>query len=933
MINSKTGGGAGYWIAAHSGQLIAAAVVMTALLAIPMIALGDPKEASQDPGGRVFDLQDRIDDGFAAPVFITSYIVESRDGDLLTAAGLGELYANQQALLQADALGELAPENLPDQPYMYTYFDTNLRKPVLGVTSLADAVAEALILDPRLDTSIDRATDEQVKIAVAAVLASPGASDLRDQLSVKASSEVREIGGRQVEWWTSPGLVFNVIADNALLGGGTQSIGLAADDVTIDKEEFARNVQKALRGDESNYRLWGIAIDVNLESADEGAAAGMFITLTVIAAVAVVGISLRSYWAVALTGVGLGALMIWLKGISALVGIKGGLVIELIVPIAMVSLGVDFAVHAIRRYREERSLGQAAGPAFGAGMAGVLGALTLAWASDSIAFLSNTVSGIESVIHFGLAAAIATGGSFIVLGIVVPAALARIESWDVAQHPGGRGRNIARIAGAAGAAVGSGAAVITMVAIAPAVGAAILAIVALLSIGIPAGLRWRKNRQGEESDGVTTGSPSGSSGFLISRPVIWLARRRLVVVPAFVLLTAASVVGAMQLEPTFDVKDFFDSKSDFVIGLDKIDEHVAERGGEPGVVLVDGDLADPGAARAIASLVSRMNENPSLARGADDFVQILDPSYLDVLGQVTESGFARAQIRAGFGVDIQDADGDGLPDTREGIAAALDYAIDAGVPLDEATLIYTSQRVQTSLRRSDAGYVTILTVFLPGTREQSAIAEGRRSVERDLAGLAETPSITDFGVTGSPFTRQEQLDATTKSLQISIPVAAVAALLLLLIAMRSARYAVVTVIPIGLVVAWLYGIMFVTGFALNFVTATIGAVSIGVGIDYSIHMTQRFREELGRSPSRMAALERATRGTGIALAASAASSIVGFGIMGLAPMPLFAAYGVLTAIMIFLALAASLLVLPSLLMFVTPEHVAGDASTVPAEPG
>jgi predicted RND superfamily exporter protein len=206
-------------------------------------------------------------------------------------------------------------------------------------------------------------------------------------------------------------------------------------------------------------------------------------------------------------------------------------------------------------------------------------------------------------------------------------------------------------------------------------------------------------------------------------------------------------------------------------------------------------------------------------------------------------------------------------------------------------------------------------------------------VERDLAGLAETPSITDFGVTGSPFTRQEQLDATTKSLQISIPVAAVAALLLLLIAMRSARYAVVTVIPIGLVVAWLYGIMFVTGFALNFVTATIGAVSIGVGIDYSIHMTQRFREELGRSPSRMAALERATRGTGIALAASAASSIVGFGIMGLAPMPLFAAYGVLTAIMIFLALAASLLVLPSLLMFVTPEHVAGDASTVPAEPG
>ena len=45
---------------------------------------------------------------------------------------------------------------------------------------------------------------------------------------------------------------------------------------------------------------------------------------------------------------------------------------------------------------------------------------------------------------------------------------------------------------------------------------------------------------------------------------------------------------------------------------------------------------------------------------------------------------------------------------------------------------------------------------------------------------------------------------------------------------RSVRYAVVTVVPIGLVVAWLYAIMELAGFALNFVSATIGAISIGV---------------------------------------------------------------------------------------------------------
>ena len=141
--------------------------------------------------------------------------------------------------------------------------------------------------------------------------------------------------------------------------------------------------------------------------------------------------------------------------------------------------------------------------------------------------------------------------------------------------------------------------------------------------------------------------------------------------------------------------------------------------------------------------------------------------------------------------------------------------------------------------------------------------------------------------------------------------------------MRSVRYAVVTVIPIGLVVAWLYAIMYVGGFALNFVTATIGAVSIGVGIDFSIHMTERFREELARASSRADALAQATRGTGVALAASAASSIVGFVILGFAPMPLFSSYGFLTAIMIALALAASLIVLPSLLVLVTPELAPG----------
>ena len=82
-------------------------------------------------------------------------------------------------------------------------------------------------------------------------------------------------------------------------------------------------------------------------------------------------------------------------------------------------------------------------------------------------------------------------------------------------------------------------------------------------------------------------------------------------------------------------------------------------------------------------------------------------------------------------------------------------------------------------------------------------------------------------------------------------------------------------------------------------------------------MTQRFREELDRCEGQLEALQRAAAGTGVALVASAASSIVGFAIMGFAPMPIFASYGQLTAVMIFLALLASLIVLPCLLVIVS----------------
>jgi predicted RND superfamily exporter protein len=142
--------------------------------------------------------------------------------------------------------------------------------------------------------------------------------------------------------------------------------------------------------------------------------------------------------------------------------------------------------------------------------------------------------------------------------------------------------------------------------------------------------------------------------------------------------------------------------------------------------------------------------------------------------------------------------------------------------------------------------------------------------------------------------------------------------------MKSIRYGIAAVVPILLVVGWVYGFMWWADYKINVVTATIAAIAVGVGIDYSTHFTMRFREEFENEPSRFPALRRAGEGTGGALAVSAGSSIIGFSFMALAPMPIFVTFGTLTAVMIVFSLLVALLVLPSVLLVVTPSRTGAE---------
>ena len=836
----------------RSGWTIAVILALTVVLLIPTFLMRPTEQASQDPGGPVFDLQELVNERFTTRVHIVSFIAEDRQGDILRQAPLWELYQNERALRESNLKG-----------YLFSGYDVDSGRRLQGIFSIADAVQTLLSLDPRTNITLETATDAQVKEAVARILASPAGEFLRASLSKDATSRTILADGREVVEWRAKALSVFLASDNEKLGGGPLNIGLTNDAAALEKERFGRRAQEILRGQQDSYRMWGLAIDVNLTSMEQGRTAVPFIAATVVLVLVVVGVTLRSVRAVGLGFCGLLILLVWLKGISNLIGLKSSLTLDLIVPIAMISLGADFMIHAVHRYKEERERSLHPAPALRAGLAGVLGALVLATLSDGIAFLANVTSGIETIIGFGIAAGIAVLSSFVVMGILVPLVLMRLDQRKASQ---------------------SSQLILDM-----------------------------------EDSGEETGwhSRDQSSRGAIAWVVVELARVPSVVLPLAALVTTAAVYLSFQLEPKLDIKDFFDSDSDFVVGLDKLEEHTSETvAGEPAVIHVEGDLAARESLDALRDLLDRMAANETLGNAEDGSVSLYNRTVFDLLRRVTESPVARQRVLEATGVSISDVDADGIPDTSGQTRAAYDYMIDNGIPLDEQTMAYDSLQVREVLYHDENGQAAILIIGVLGSREQANLSRARKSLEQDLAPLRELPSITDAGITGSPFTREATLTATTRALTISLPVAVAACLLLLTIWMRSLGFAVVTIIPIGLVVSWLYAFMYLTGYSLNFVTATIAAVSIGVGIDYSIHMTQRFRQELANHCSPVPALRAAASGTGVALAGSAASSVIGFAVLGFAPMPLFSTYGVISAVMILMAAIASLLVLPSLLLMV-----------------
>jgi hydrophobe/amphiphile efflux-3 (HAE3) family protein len=138
--------------------------------------------------------------------------------------------------------------------------------------------------------------------------------------------------------------------------------------------------------------------------------------------------------------------------------------------------------------------------------------------------------------------------------------------------------------------------------------------------------------------------------------------------------------------------------------------------------------------------------------------------------------------------------------------------------------------------------------------------------------------------------------------------------------------ALLPVLPMLVVIGWMGGVMYLAGMKYTPLTATLGALILGVGSEYSILMMERFYEELDRVGDPLDALRVTARRIGSALVASGLTTVFGFGALISSPFLITNNFGLVTVLAIVFALLTTFTVFVVLMYRMEMRRAAVEAA-------
>lgn len=305
-------------------------------------------------------------------------------------------------------------------------------------------------------------------------------------------------------------------------------------------------------------------------------------------------------------------------------------------------------------------------------------------------------------------------------------------------------------------------------------------------------------------------------------------------------------------------------------------------------ILVRGDITDPAFMPALEAVAQRATGFGTLVRESPAF-----------LLRLVASG--DAEIAAA--IAARDTDGDGFPDRD--VAAVYDLLFER-VP----------DRAEEVLHRNEAGGYTSarLSIALLLNASAHAIAADVRGIASRIEEQAPVTAVA----TGLPVITAVVQTALFETLVTGFAVT-LGVILALLTGLygwrhRAPALGVVVLLPVVIALAWLLGTMALLDLPFNSETVVITSLGIGLGVDYSLHLAERFLAERARHASLADTLLTTLSGTGGALLGCALTTACGFGVLALAISPPLQRFGIVTGLSVVYTFIACVLLLPSLLM-------------------
>lgn len=707
-----------------------------------------------------------------------------------------------------------------------------------------------------------------------------------------------------------------------------------------------------------------LAEGVNVEVNRELLSSAYLIAIMAVVVTILLWLSLRRASDVAIVAVGLVLSLLWMQGLigwAIILGQRYGMEVIFrsqfsnLLPILVLALGIDDSLHVLHRYKEERREGASPEQAVHTSISRVGRAILLTSTTTIVAFMANMTSNIAALRSFGIEAGLGVLSAFILTGLWVPLVRYDFDLW----------------------------------------------------------MESRGKLQ-EEKEGLVHMVPQS----WLAGVTTTSARHAPVVAALTILITAMAVPMMFSLEGDFQVEDFIESESDLALGIGLINERFSDEG-EPGFILVEGDIANPKVIAAFGEFRSNVNSH-----GPEDSDQIsrLPTGEVEMIAIDGILGFAKAAmawnntpfVEAGWNPSAEDGgvgcDKDvlGLPslDDRQCLIFLYGFVLTRGVPESGgypplppsivAEYIHAAEELDyerpwLTVSGEVPHYPRASMRYGISSPEQFALVEpALAQLEQDMAPLQELARnplrergkissadeeypITWAIPTGEPVIRfvaansmQEEMQGTlllgvvfctitlwwgfreetsvsqrwqegmqdradfTRRVGSTVVVSGVityfllgtgyalafatlALVLSILWGTMPFFIAAVTTGPIFVVIVWLYALIALAGYGLNMITVAIAAMSLGVGIDYVIHLIERYREEREKGTTPHLSLAAVGSASGLALFGSAVSDIAGFLVINQSKMGFFSTFGLFCAIMIGLSLIASMVLTPAVL--------------------